>query len=286
LGPIRVRTKKKTYVLAVYLPPYLTGITFLFLLSSLGNSTWADAHTWPLWGGKTLKGADKELYSGIAIYRVFVFATALLVFLNNLVLYMTDIWRAAEEANPAFSGGRSARRSGFVIGIITTILVLFWLIDTVLSFMKATGLKHEAFAFIVFLLFASIDLLLARNAKARLAEPLSRSDQDRLEAERQYYGGQALFTDLPVVVGMTILFLIGAILKSLPAYTPPFSYGFLAGAVGMHLAYSQFVFLGLTLRYRQRLRQINLDKDAAATPDSLEIPIPKHTHPTRHPRRP
>jgi hypothetical protein len=154
------------------------------------------------------------------------------------------------------------------VAIIATLVVVFWLVDTVVSLLPANGAKHEVFGLCVFASFAVIDWLLEHNARSVLGTIPDRFGRSRLEAEAEYYGGQALFTDLPVVVGMAVLLTVEQLLSSLPAFTQAFSNGFRTGGVAMHLAYSQFVFLVLTGQHKRRLRQVSLEERAARPSDS------------------
>lgn len=251
----------------ILLPPTITGITAIFLLRKLGSATWMDAQTWPV-EFRVLPQAVDAL-SGSGICRAFVFIAALLVVLNNVILYLREIKRVAEEARPGSPHGRRARSLAFWLALIATLLVCFWLVDTAFSFLPATTTKHELFALTSFSLFGIIDCLLSVNARQTAFDEKDTAKRARLEAEETYYGQQASYTDAAVVAGMIALLYAEHKLGKLPAFTDHFEWGFVTGAIGMHLAYSQFVFLALTLRHRRTLRQISLDAIAATTPDEL-----------------
>jgi len=130
-------------------------------------------------------------------------------------------------------------------------------------------MKHELFALASFLIFGIIDYMLSTNARETATDRQNPAERARLEAQADYYGNQAAYTDAAVVVGMLILLSVEKVLDTLPAFNKHFEWGFVTGAIGMHLAYSQFVFLALTLRHRKTLKQISLEEIAAAAPDEL-----------------
>lgn len=244
------------------LPPALTCLAAAVLLLMLGSGTWADAQTWPHDFRATIQTADPKTGGGVC--RAFVFITALLVVLNNTVLYLREIKRVSEEARPNSPYGRRERSLAFWLGLAATLLVCFWLVDTVLSLVPANTVKHESFALVAFLLFGVIDLSLARNAKRTASDGQKPAQQARLEAEAEYYGHQASYIDAAVVVGMLVLLFLKRVLAALPAFNKNFEWGFVTGAIGMHLAYSQFVFLALTMRYRKLRKQIAFQEEGAA----------------------
>ncbi|HLX10878.1 MAG TPA: hypothetical protein VKY89_23720 [Thermoanaerobaculia bacterium] len=263
----KAKNRSKYAFWLVLVPPAVTTIVGTAILLKLGSATWLDAQTWPT----EFRGAAhaNDALAGSGICRAFVFITAFLVFLNNSLLYLREIRRVGEEARPDSPKGRTARSAAFWLAVIATLIVCFWLIDTVLSILPATATKHELFALTSFLLFGVIDWMLSANARATSRDTWPYSRQARLEAEADYYGRQASYTDSAVVVGMLILLAIQHLLSRLPAFGSRFEWGFATGAIGMHLAYSQFVFLALTLRHRKTMNQISAEELAAATPDNL-----------------
>lgn len=263
-----VRAKAGDPLWLILLPPLITAVVGLILVLRLGTGGWIDAQIWPSNFRATTLVPNPHIGGGIC--RAFVFSTALLVVLNNVILYLREIHRVGEEARPDSPRGRWARSAAFWLASLATLTVFFWLVDTVISIIPATTTKHELFAFVAFTLFAIIDYMLSNNARETAADEDNHAKRDRLEAEADYYGLQASYTDTAVVVGMLVLLAVKYRLSHLPAFNQHFEWGFVTGAIGMHLAYSQFVFLALTLRHRKRIKQIFLEEIAAATPDELE----------------
>ena len=239
-----------------FLPALATIFVSNYLFSKLGSNGILDAQTWPLQSGGGSTPDSTGIAEGLAIYRLFVFCTALLILLNNSFLYLPDISKASEEADPSNPGGRLARKAAFAMGIVVTAAIVVWLLDTWKSVIfPAQGMKNEIIGVVFFSLFAGIDLLLWHNCRQRERVEEDDSSRIRMKIEKEFYGSQVLFADLPVVVGLGVVWLIGHDLIHLTTNGGTFINGFRSGAVGMHLAYSQFVFVVLVLRNRSRLKK-------------------------------
>lgn len=235
------------------LPPTLTVVVFGALYSSFGTGNFLDATTWPLKWGEPEKTATLDL----AVYRLCVVTTAVLLFLNNVLIYMHETRRAAERANPNMRVGESLRSSAFWFSFASTLVVIAWILDALVSFVDAELRKNELIGIVLFALFASIDLLLSRNAAKQERLEHDSVQRERHRAAKDYYVGQVLFTDLPVVGGMAVLLLLTWMMSNSVQLQPSFDHGLSTGGVAMHVAYSQVVFLGLTYRYRLELRELD-----------------------------
>ena len=224
------------------LPPILTGVAFLVLLSKVGSNGHLDAETW------TASSSDvgtmvKVGAPSMAIYRLFFFSTAFLVFLDNLFVYLKDVDNAAELANPHDKHGRGARKLCFWLAIGSTLLIFIWLLDICDPFLPSLATvffleKNELFAILLFALFALVDCLLWFNCRA--TEKRAVDDHvgtALLRIDIEYYKSQVFFTDIPVAVGLLVIASFAQYLTAHGNTDASFMYGLRSGAAGMHLAY-------------------------------------------------
>lgn len=234
------------------LPLLITLIAFGVLFTNLGSANPWDIYTW---ADVQPSSAKVSASDGVSVYRLFIFCTALLILLNNILLYLPDVFTASESSVPNAAIGRRARFVAFYSGIAATVGVLFWLQDIAKRSLRNSAV-WEWVGIGLFILFSLLDGTFWYNCRGQDGPKNDFRTKTKIQQDLEYYRGLVLFTDLPVVVGLFFVSLIIPRLSRFAAAGPTFTNGFLSGAVGMHLAYSQFVFVVLALRYRMRNPQV------------------------------
>lgn len=278
--------------------PAILVITTLFLWFQNGSgSPWFDVQNWPT--VSTPDGEAPSFYGiaadprGIAVLRILLLATALLVAWNTAI-YVKDVYKAVERASEK-DGGRASRRFCSIFGVMLLFGTLVWAITIYAVPQWLVGKTHEYVILGLFGSFATIDVILGRNFRqlamdrrtqaiadsseiTHLSEDVSKDwvrnkikeeqellDRHQREAaeymiDEAYFRYQLLFVDIPVVIGILLVIAFQALLLDQASIItrPSFAFlkGYATGSLVMHLVLSQVVFLivsGMFLKRKESL---------------------------------
>lgn len=287
--------------------PALLVVATLFLwFQNASGSAWFDVQRWPT--HSTPQGDTQAVDGvaadprGVAVLRILLFATALLVAWNT-ALYVKDVYKAVERASEA-DGGRAWRRFCSIFGVLLLFSTLVWAATIYAVPQWLVGKTHEYIILFLFGSFAVIDVILGRNFRqlaenrraqaiadsteiSNLSEDTSREwvlpkikqeqellDKHHREAaeykiDEAYFRYQLLFVDIPVVIGIVLVIAFQAVLldRADQSKQPSFAFlkGYATGSLVMHLVLSQVVFLivsGMFLKRKQSLE----DAEARSKP--------------------
>ncbi len=244
------------------------GIAYL-LISYLGTGKLAiDASKWPAFSGASTnqtttldsyggKGDPetptdlRETLHGEEIRGILLLVTYLFIFLNTAI-FLRENRKTAREKDDWHS------TLAWYVAFSCELLAFSWLFKIV----HGWGLKwtreylpnrigewvvtfpDELIALFIFLLFTCVDCL---NWRAYAARP-AKTPNDQESEESQFALNQALFVDMPVVVGILIsVFLADHLIRRFHG-SDIYVSGFFSGATVMHLAASQMIYSILACR--------------------------------------
>lgn len=191
-----------------------------------------------------------QTVNGKVINTILAATTALLIMCNTLA-YLIGFNSVENDSDQKW-----LKRAKGITALCAGITGL-WLVRLMWAKPKWEWLNHadEVIPLVVFLLFIVVDTITYRIFHARF--DLHALPKDRIEKE--FTLSQIFFVDLPVVAGIALALLVGLRLDHSFANMKNFLDAFFAGAVLMHLAASQFIFIFIAAR-----KEIALAKDQCA----------------------
>lgn len=232
-------------MLKIVVPPILVIAFMVALLYCTNNflDNPLNARKWP-----TLKDDN----SGQYVYQILLLSVVALIALNT-VAYAFDNIEQARAGRVKKSGGAYLVMFLVIICIFAT---MFWGFELIWGVMGLSGHMHEVIAMVIFAVFAIIDYSLYRDAHALalMGEQSGQPADPESKLRAQNFLFQLIFVDLPVVLGIIAVLLLLVLIENSPALgsdsgARAYLRGFATGAVVMHMAASQTIFLLIYCHY-------------------------------------
>ncbi len=228
--------------------PLLFPILLLAVLFHYEGSgyPYLDASLWPSTGQFTCtySSLDCEAFAKLALQiKILMLACAALPLANNYS-YLKEILKAAEQERESASTAVWARKWAQRFAYVALLVNAVWF-ALIYALESPPSSHRDVWAiFVLFAVFAVVDLLLARSYKAGFAGTEAAHQHD-------FFFGNMCFIDIPILLGALLVIRLSSNVSGgegeLAASTLR-AVG--AGAAVMHLAASQFVYCFLTLQLK------------------------------------
>lgn len=255
--------------------PQVVATMFGLVLAPAGTGFHAVIHDGPF------RGMDPESGPLVAASVIVVDSILPIALASTIVLVLVGTLEFVIEAKASDAHTKAAK----VLTMLSIALAVLWALAlfTTDARLQALAIGHgvEAMAAVIFLLFLLIDWLFLLSLKKRLAaQPAAaprgkgshanHSERESLLLKREFIVNSILFVDVPVLIGIGIIYGVSVYVDSQPVFfqltsrgasifsagsdtqrhalVEVFLRGLTTGALVMHVAFSQMVFGFIKMR--------------------------------------